>query len=136
VQWDSICLPKKLGGLGIMDLRTQNDALLLRWLWTIHASPHAIWSTKLRSQISITQTTWQQCRTTHATSSETYRQYCHYLILRCKFSTKVLSGFNHLQGNIPPDQPISSSHTGESNFLTLTYPGNYRFLKRLSVFYD
>ncbi|XP_078173371.1 uncharacterized protein LOC144567180 [Carex rostrata] len=33
VNWELVCTPKKLGGLGVMDLRTFNGALLLKWNW-------------------------------------------------------------------------------------------------------
>ena len=33
VKWDTICLPKKAGGLGVLDLRTQNRALLIKFLF-------------------------------------------------------------------------------------------------------
>jgi hypothetical protein len=127
VQWDSLCMTRKLGGLGIMDLQAQNSALLLRWLWTNHASPNAIWPMKLRSQMDINHVNDLATMSTNSTitSLETYKQSCHCLILRCKFHIRVLFGFDHLQGNIHPNRPISSLHTGESNFLTLIYPGNY-----------
>jgi hypothetical protein len=32
VAWEDACRPKVEGGLNIMDLRTQNDALLLKYL--------------------------------------------------------------------------------------------------------
>jgi len=30
--WEMVCMPKKEGGLGVLNLRTQNDALLLKHL--------------------------------------------------------------------------------------------------------
>ena len=30
--WDMVCLPKSEGGLGVLNLRTQNEALLLKYL--------------------------------------------------------------------------------------------------------
>lgn len=33
VDWEVVCTPKKLGGLGVLDLRTFNNALLLKWCW-------------------------------------------------------------------------------------------------------
>jgi hypothetical protein len=50
--WGALTLPRK-GGLGILDLRAQNDALLLRWLWTLHTEPSSIWSVKLGLQFRV-----------------------------------------------------------------------------------
>jgi hypothetical protein len=33
VAWDRVCMPKELGGLGILNLRKMNLALRVRWLW-------------------------------------------------------------------------------------------------------
>jgi hypothetical protein len=51
VCWGMLALPKK--ELGIMDLRAQNDALLLRWLWTIHAEPNSLWHRKISLQLGV-----------------------------------------------------------------------------------
>lgn len=32
VKWEKVCLPKKAGGLGVLDLRTQNRTLLIKYL--------------------------------------------------------------------------------------------------------
>ena len=39
VNWNLVCTPKKLGGLGVLDLTTFNHALLLKWFWKWE-SPH------------------------------------------------------------------------------------------------
>ena len=31
VKWDKVCKPKKAGGLGVLDLRTQNNALMMKF---------------------------------------------------------------------------------------------------------
>jgi hypothetical protein len=31
LKWDSICKPKKIGGMGVRSLKEFNDALLLKW---------------------------------------------------------------------------------------------------------
>jgi hypothetical protein len=33
VAWDRVCMPKELGGLGILNLRRMNIVLRARWLW-------------------------------------------------------------------------------------------------------
>lgn len=35
VNWERVCALKVNGGLGIIDLSDQNDALLTKWLWDL-----------------------------------------------------------------------------------------------------
>jgi hypothetical protein len=35
VNWNTICLPKDCGGLGVLDLTTMNQSLLCKWLWKL-----------------------------------------------------------------------------------------------------
>ncbi|KAJ3687028.1 hypothetical protein LUZ61_016192 [Rhynchospora tenuis] len=44
VNWKQCCLPKRSGGLGILDLAVQNQALLLKWLWKLKTEPDATWT--------------------------------------------------------------------------------------------
>ncbi|KAK1309895.1 hypothetical protein QJS10_CPA08g00761 [Acorus calamus] len=43
VKWESICLPRSKGGLGVLDLNAMNKALLSKWLWQWQATPSALW---------------------------------------------------------------------------------------------
>jgi hypothetical protein len=49
VNWKKVCLPKKHGGSGITDLRTQNLALLLKWLWVLYTKPASLWAVTVSS---------------------------------------------------------------------------------------
>ncbi|KAJ4765867.1 Ribonuclease H-like superfamily protein [Rhynchospora pubera] len=49
VNWDSCCLPKKNGGLGILNMHVQNDALLMKWLWKLQKEPNSVWSESIRT---------------------------------------------------------------------------------------
>ncbi|XP_073360031.1 uncharacterized protein [Aegilops tauschii subsp. strangulata] len=48
--WDMVCKPKKHGGLGVINIQLQNDALLMKFLHTFHNKldvpwVHLIWDT-------------------------------------------------------------------------------------------
>jgi hypothetical protein len=43
VVWDRICMPKELGGLGIINLRRMNLALRTRWLWLSRVEASRPW---------------------------------------------------------------------------------------------
>ncbi|CAJ2631177.1 unnamed protein product [Trifolium pratense] len=44
VSWDTICLPKEKGGLGIKNLNLFNQALLSKWKWRGICEPNSSWS--------------------------------------------------------------------------------------------
>jgi hypothetical protein len=43
VEWDVVCSPKKMGGLGILDLEKFGRALRLRWPWYEWTDPGRVW---------------------------------------------------------------------------------------------
>lgn len=36
MEWENLCLPKDYGGLGIINTRTMNEALLTKWIWRLY----------------------------------------------------------------------------------------------------
>ncbi|KAJ1703351.1 hypothetical protein LUZ63_003130 [Rhynchospora breviuscula] len=48
VNWAKCCLPKKCGGLGILNLSIQNQALLMKWLWKLQQEPDSTWATSIQ----------------------------------------------------------------------------------------
>lgn len=44
INWDTVCLPREWGGLGLIDLALQNVSLLLRWWWRPNTAHSSIWA--------------------------------------------------------------------------------------------
>ena len=47
VKWETVCLPKECGGLGVLDLETMNKSLLCKWLWKLE-NTEGTWQELLR----------------------------------------------------------------------------------------
>ena len=45
MNWPTVCLPTRMGGMGLHDLGTHNVALLLRRWWRAYANPTSLWTT-------------------------------------------------------------------------------------------
>lgn len=43
VAWDTICLPKTEGGLGLTNGRVWNKALLFKTFWNMHINKETLW---------------------------------------------------------------------------------------------
>ncbi|RZB64931.1 DNA ligase 4 isoform D [Glycine soja] len=50
VNWDTVCLPKNKGGLGIKDLIKFNEALLGKWGWELVNNQNQLWARILLSK--------------------------------------------------------------------------------------
>lgn len=48
VNWERTCALREEGGLGIIRLQTQNDALLTKWIWILQYRPLSNWAQTLR----------------------------------------------------------------------------------------
>ncbi|XP_020112154.1 uncharacterized protein LOC109726772 [Ananas comosus] len=46
--WKNVCKSKSEGGLGILDVRTMNCALLTKWWWKFHIAPQLQWNRVIR----------------------------------------------------------------------------------------
>jgi hypothetical protein len=36
VNWPTVCRPKEVGGLGLLNTKKMNQALLLKWIWRLY----------------------------------------------------------------------------------------------------
>jgi hypothetical protein len=53
VKWDTVCKPKRLGGLGVRDIRAVNISLLAKWRWRLLGNDNAMWKEVLRSKYGV-----------------------------------------------------------------------------------
>jgi hypothetical protein len=50
IKWDTICLPKNKGGLGVRDVRVVNISLLTKWRWRLLHEDNAVWKEGVKSK--------------------------------------------------------------------------------------
>ena len=43
VKWDALIGSKQKGGMGVRNLKTQNQCLMMKWLWIIASRESALW---------------------------------------------------------------------------------------------
>ena len=53
VAWERACLPKEHGGLGVKDLKTFNQCLLLKLLHRLHHPGDSAWAKWVKNQITV-----------------------------------------------------------------------------------
>lgn len=54
VNWDRVCALKGNGGLDIINLTCQNEALLTKWIWYIESEQEGLWAKTMRSLHGVT----------------------------------------------------------------------------------
>jgi hypothetical protein len=50
VDWPIVCMPKEFGGLGILNTRRMNEALMLKWIWKIYQNAQGLWAGLIRAK--------------------------------------------------------------------------------------
>ena len=83
--WDTICKPKKEGGLGIRPLKQMNLALLGKWLWRIGEGLDGLWRHVLERKYGRLRHGWEVKDTSMKSSA---------------LSKGILSVKNHFMKNI------------------------------------
>ena len=50
VKWETVCMPKEAGGLGVKDINSFNLSLLGKWNWNLFQRPGELWARVLDSK--------------------------------------------------------------------------------------
>jgi hypothetical protein len=50
IKWETVCLPKKNGGLGVCDVRAVNISLLSKWRWRLLDNKQEVWKEVIKSK--------------------------------------------------------------------------------------
>ncbi|KAK1693140.1 hypothetical protein QYE76_009837 [Lolium multiflorum] len=50
VNWPSVCRPKPMGGLDLLNTKKMNVALLLKWVWKLYQPDGSIWANLIRAK--------------------------------------------------------------------------------------
>jgi hypothetical protein len=53
IKWETVCLPKKKGGLGVRDVRVVNISLLSKWRWRLLDDKYAVWKEVIKSKYGV-----------------------------------------------------------------------------------
>ncbi|KAK1607661.1 hypothetical protein QYE76_031334 [Lolium multiflorum] len=50
VDWPTVCRPKEVGGLGILNTRHMNIALMLKWVWKLYHNADGLWADLIKAK--------------------------------------------------------------------------------------
>jgi hypothetical protein len=50
VDWATVCRPKAFGGLGILNTKFMNIALMLKWVWKLYQNAEGLWADLIRAK--------------------------------------------------------------------------------------
>jgi hypothetical protein len=50
VDWATVCRPKAFGGLGILNTKFMNIALMLKWVWKLYQNADGLWADLIRAK--------------------------------------------------------------------------------------
>ena len=58
VNWVTVCIDKKVGGLGVRGLHKLNKALLGKWIWRFSNEKNSLWREAIRRKFGEMQGGW------------------------------------------------------------------------------
>jgi hypothetical protein len=50
VDWATVCKPKELGGLGVLNTKSMNIALMVKWIWKLYQGAKGLWADLIREK--------------------------------------------------------------------------------------
>jgi hypothetical protein len=50
VNWTTMCKPKDQGGLGILNTKLMNIALMMKWVWKLYQNEQGLWAELIRAK--------------------------------------------------------------------------------------
>jgi hypothetical protein len=50
VDWTTVCKPKEDGGLGVLNTRHMNTALMMKWIWKLYQNAQGLWADLIRDK--------------------------------------------------------------------------------------
>jgi hypothetical protein len=53
IKWETVCLPKNKGGLGVRDVRLVNISLLAKWRWKLLDNTQAVWKDVIKGKYGV-----------------------------------------------------------------------------------
>ena len=59
VSWESLCVPKEEGGLGIKDMGVWNKAAMVKHLWFLCTDHESLWTCWVHSSLMRGQSVWE-----------------------------------------------------------------------------
>ena len=58
VRWSTMCKPKALGGMWLIDTRPMNICLMVKWIWKIYSGDQVLWADIIRNKYFYPRTSW------------------------------------------------------------------------------
>ncbi|KAM1157902.1 hypothetical protein ACFX1X_028768 [Malus domestica] len=88
VKWELVTKNKEEGGLGVGNLRNQNEALLAKWLWRFPRESHSLWHKVIRSKYGLQVNGWNALPPRRVSSRSPWKDIssgAHQFLGCCKF---------------------------------------------------
>ncbi|KAK6796557.1 hypothetical protein RDI58_004258 [Solanum bulbocastanum] len=72
VKWAALIGNKQVGGLGVRNLKTQNQCLLMKWLWRLASNEQALWKEVIQAKYEM-EDHWSTCMVTNTYGTSLWR---------------------------------------------------------------
>ncbi|XVF77248.1 hypothetical protein PTKIN_Ptkin14bG0027800 [Pterospermum kingtungense] len=99
VNWNTVCLPKDLGGLGVGNLEVRNKALFAKWIWRFSNEEDAVWRRLLIEKYGGEQHSLTLALHSHRSFSTLWKNITYPLTHVDSFSDTLLAGMGYSVGD-------------------------------------